>query len=155
MNQILFFILTCVPLMAQVYTTSGGKIGTKPINEADIGDGKVLAFDQSNNWLEYVASGVASSVNDSNVVFTYITDGNVSTSNHGFAPKLSNTSTEYLSGTGVYSTPAGGGGTSSDFGVFYVQDAGLVGDSVTVDRDSLNALFDFHSCIRVLLIYGI
>ena len=36
---------------------------------------------------------------------------NVSTTKHGYAPKLSNVSTEYLSGTGVYSTPAGGSTT--------------------------------------------
>jgi len=37
------------------------------------------------------------------------TDLNVSTSAHGLTPKLSNVSTEYLSGTGVYSTPPSGG----------------------------------------------
>jgi hypothetical protein len=37
-------------------------------------------------------------------------DLNASVSAHGLMPKLSNVSTEYLSGTGVYSTPSGGSG---------------------------------------------
>jgi len=35
---------------------------------------------------------------------------NTSITAHGLAPKLSNVSTQYLSGTGVFSTPAGGSG---------------------------------------------
>jgi hypothetical protein len=37
------------------------------------------------------------------------TDLNVSTTKHGLTPKLSNVATEYLSGTGVFSTPSGSG----------------------------------------------
>jgi hypothetical protein len=37
------------------------------------------------------------------------TDLNVSTSRHGLTPKLSNVATEYLSGTGAFSTPSGSG----------------------------------------------
>ncbi len=40
---------------------------------------------------------------------TDITTNNVSSTKHGLTPKLSNVSTEYLSGTGVYSTPTGSG----------------------------------------------
>jgi hypothetical protein len=39
---------------------------------------------------------------------TDITTNNVSTTKHGLAPKLSNTSTQYLSGVGTWTTPAGG-----------------------------------------------
>lgn len=39
-----------------------------------------------------------------------ITTNNVSTTKHGFAPKLPGVATQYLDGTGNYSTPAGGGG---------------------------------------------
>jgi hypothetical protein len=41
---------------------------------------------------------------------TDITTVNVSTSKHGFAPKLPNDATKYLDGTGAYTVPAGGGG---------------------------------------------
>lgn len=41
--------------------------------------------------------------------FSDITTNNVSTSKHGFTPKLPNDATKYLDGTGAYSVPAGGG----------------------------------------------
>lgn len=41
---------------------------------------------------------------------TDITTNNVSTTKHGFAPKLPNDATKYLDGTGAYTVPAGGGG---------------------------------------------
>ena len=41
---------------------------------------------------------------------TDITTLNASTSAHGLLPKLSNVSTEFLNGTGTFSTPASGGG---------------------------------------------
>lgn len=40
-----------------------------------------------------------------------ITTNNVSTSKHGFAPKLPNDATKYLDGTGAYSIPAGSAST--------------------------------------------
>jgi hypothetical protein len=42
-----------------------------------------------------------------------VTNGNVSTSQHGFAPKAPADATKYLDGTGAYSVPAGGGGGST------------------------------------------
>jgi hypothetical protein len=45
-------------------------------------------------------------VNDSDVVFTDITTGNVSITKHGFAPKAPNDATKFLDGTGAYSVPA-------------------------------------------------
>lgn len=41
---------------------------------------------------------------------TDITTNNVSTTKHGFAPKLPNDATKYLDGTGAYTVPAGSGG---------------------------------------------
>jgi hypothetical protein len=65
------------------------------------------------------------------------TDLNVSTTKHGLAPKLSNVSTEYLSGTGVYSTPAGGGG-GSDWDVEVVKsiDQDVITGSITLESDT-------------------
>lgn len=40
------------------------------------------------------------------------TAGDVSTTKHGYAPKAPNDATKFLDGTGAYSTPAGGGGSS-------------------------------------------
>jgi hypothetical protein len=44
------------------------------------------------------------------LALTDITTNNASTAKHGFLKKLSNSATEYMDGTGSWSTPAGGGG---------------------------------------------
>jgi hypothetical protein len=65
-------------------------------------------------YLKQNSSGAAvtvSAVADSEISFTDITTNNVSTSKHGFAPKLPNDATKYLDGTGAYSVPSGGGGS--------------------------------------------
>jgi hypothetical protein len=49
---------------------------------------------------------------DKNLKTSDNTTNNVSTSKHGFAPKSPNIASEYLDGTGNYSTPAGAGGLS-------------------------------------------
>lgn len=43
------------------------------------------------------------------------TTNNASTSAHGYLKKLSNVSTEYMDGTGAWSTPAGGGGSGDTY----------------------------------------
>lgn len=53
-----------------------------------------------------------SSVTDAKLSTSDVTTNNASTSKHGFLKKLSNVSTEYMDGTGAWSTPAGGGGGS-------------------------------------------
>jgi hypothetical protein len=53
------------------------------------------------------------SIPESKVTFTDITTGNVSTSNHGFAPKAPNDTTKYLRGDGTWAVPAGGGGSTT------------------------------------------
>ena len=55
-------------------------------------------------------SGGGGTLAEAALALTDITTNNVSTSKHGFAPKLPNDSTKYLDGTGAYSVPAGGGG---------------------------------------------
>lgn len=44
------------------------------------------------------------------LALTDVNTGNTATGQHGFAPKLDNVSTHYLSGVGTWTTPAGGGG---------------------------------------------
>jgi hypothetical protein len=43
------------------------------------------------------------------LALTDITTNNATTARHGFLPKLSNSATEFLNGTGTFSTPAGSG----------------------------------------------
>lgn len=55
---------------------------------------------------------------DNNIVLTDITTANATTARHGLLKKLSNVSTEYLDGTGAFSTPAGGlAGSGSAFAI--------------------------------------
>jgi hypothetical protein len=54
------------------------------------------------------------SQNDFNALMrSATTDFDASTDTHGFLPKLSGTVTEYLDGSGAWSTPPGGGGEST------------------------------------------
>lgn len=53
-----------------------------------------------------------SAVVEADLGLTNITTADVSTSAHGFAPKLPNDATKYLDGTGAYTVPTGGGGAS-------------------------------------------
>lgn len=50
---------------------------------------------------------------ESTVTFTDITTNNASTSKHGFLKKLTGSATDYMDGSGAWSTPAGGGGGGS------------------------------------------
>lgn len=78
------------------------------------GTGGKLGKRATGTGVAHLASGVlsASAVVESDLGLTDITTGNVSTSKHGFAPKLPNDATKYLDGTGAFSVPAGGGGGS-------------------------------------------
>lgn len=55
------------------------------------------------------------SIAETQITFTDVTTGNVSTSNHGFTPKLPNDATKYLDGTGAYSVPASSGTSKISF----------------------------------------
>lgn len=53
-------------------------------------------------------------VGEAQIALADVTTDNVSSSAHGFAPKLPNDATKYLDGTGAYSTPAGSSGLPTD-----------------------------------------
>lgn len=55
------------------------------------------------------------SITDADLALFDVLTNNVSTTKHGFAPKLPNDATKYLDGTGNYTVPAGGGGGGSDW----------------------------------------
>src|SRR5262249_5331994 len=57
-------------------------------------------------------------VKDSDLSLSDITTNNASTSNHGFLKKLSNNATEYMDGTGNWSTPSVGAGRLIDVQAF-------------------------------------
>lgn len=86
------------------------------ITSATVATGdKVLIQDVSDSDnLKYATAqsiaDLATPDSDATVTFTDITTNNASTTKHGFLKKLSNSATEYMDGTGNWSTPAGGGG---------------------------------------------
>jgi hypothetical protein len=67
-------------------------------------------------------------VDESEINLSDVLTNNVSTSRHGFAPKLPGDATKFLDGTGAYSTPAGGGGGGNIYvtpgGTFNSNDTG-------------------------------
>jgi len=70
----------------------------------------------SHQWITSIDShGVQNKAQpaDADLSVTDVTTNNVSTSAHGFAPKLPNDATKFLDGTGNYSAPAGSGGGSA------------------------------------------
>lgn len=60
----------------------------------------------------HISQGTVSALVEGDLSLTDITTANVSTTKHGFAPKLPNDATKYLDGTGSYSVPSGGGGVA-------------------------------------------
>ncbi len=96
---------------------------------------KVLVHDvsDSDNIKTVTAQSIANLYSptpdsDATVTFTDITTNNSSTSKHGFLKKLSNSATEYMDGTGAWSTPAGGGGGSGALTLLSVQTASSSSD---------------------------
>lgn len=69
----------------------------------------------SNNIKTATAQSVANLAtpdSDATITTTDITTNNASTSKHGFLKKLDNNAAHYMDGTGAWSTPGGGGGSS-------------------------------------------
>ena len=72
----------------------------------------------------------ADSINDTSIVVSDNVNNNVSTSAHGWAPKLSGVSTQFLNGSGVYTVPAGGG----DITAATYDPTGVAGDMFDMDN---------------------
>ena len=72
------------------------------------------------------------SLTEAKLALSDVTTANASTTAHGLLRKLSGTATQYLDGTGAWSTPAGGGGGLDTEGVQDVVGAMLT-DSATID----------------------
>jgi len=56
--------------------------------------------------------GDGAAITEAAISLSDVTDNNVSTSKHGFCPKLPNDDTKFLSGVGNWAVPSGGGGSS-------------------------------------------
>jgi hypothetical protein len=66
---------------------------------------------------------------ETTITFTDVVTGNASAAAHGFLPKLSNVSTQYLSGSGTWTTPEGGG--SGGGGSIEIVAPSLAGDGLS------------------------
>lgn len=93
------------------YFTGAGTAGTTSFTAA----GRALVDDADaaaqRTTLGLGSLATASNVTESNLSLSDVTTANSSTSAHGLLPKLDNTATHYLDGTGAWSTP---GLTSSE-----------------------------------------
>lgn len=70
-------------------------------------------------------------ISDATITTTDVTTNNASTTKHGFLPKLSGSSSQYLDGSGAWSVPGGGGAGSGD-----VVGPGSAVDNAVVRMDS-------------------
>lgn len=76
-----------------------------------------LAKGSAGTYLGSDGTDVAyAAVTDAQLSTSDVTTNNASTTKHGFLKKLSNSATDYMDGTGAWSTPAGGGGGSALLG---------------------------------------
>lgn len=87
-----------------------------------------------NSWSTWATLGGAA-VTDATIAVSDVTTNNASTSAHGWLKKLSNSATEYMDGTGAWSTPAGGSGAPTT--APYVTTAADGGLSAEVVRPEL------------------
>lgn len=122
----------------QSYTTITGLGGVAILNIGTT-SGTVAAGDDSRFAAINAAVQAAldlklnlSSFTDAGMSTTDITTNNASTSKHGFLKKLSGTSTQYMDGSGNWSTPAGSGTDSSTFATKYFVNTGLATKQNTI-----------------------
>ena len=88
----------------------GNTSGTNSGN-VSVTDGSTIDFTLTGQAL--TAEVKDNSITEAKQILSDNTTNDVSTSKHGYAPKLPNDATMYLNGTGTYSVPAGGGGGTS------------------------------------------
>jgi hypothetical protein len=86
--------------------TSGTNTG-----DVSVTDGSTIDFTLTGQAL--TAEVKDNSITETKQLLADNTTNDVSTSKHGYAPKLPNDATKFLNGTGTYSVPAGGGGGTS------------------------------------------
>lgn len=88
------------------------------------------------------ALAVLDDVTEDEIILADVTTNNASTSRHGFTPKLSGVATQYLDGSGAFSTPAGGSSPASlptlvtGGGVAYVSRFSAEPTISTITKDS-------------------
>jgi hypothetical protein len=114
---------------------------------ATIADTDLVAISESAGGGSYVSKRVTGAnikalVTDANLTTTDITTNDVSTTKHGFAPKLPGNTTTFLRGDGTYATPASGGLTEfTEAETTAVPNATVAVNSLTPVAGTTNADF--------------
>ena len=80
---------------------------------------------------QFILTAPIAGTPDTNVTFTDNTTGNVSTTAHGYAPKLPNDATKYFDGTGAYSVPPGNNAFGTINGIVQANGSGTA-SAVTI-----------------------
>lgn len=101
---------------------------------------KANASGKLDSWIT-----VGSSIEETDLNFSDVTTANASTSKHGLLPKLSGISTQYLDGTGAWSTPAGGGGDNITVNGVSVVDADFNDVTPSAPSGGVNVLWQKDS----------
>ena len=117
--------------------TPGGSSGTVQYNAGGGNFGGIVGATTDGTTLSLVAPvlGTPASATLTNatgllaggITLTDTTTNNVSTANHGFAPKAPNDATKYLDGTGAYSVPPSGGTPAGSNGDYQYNNSGAFG----------------------------
>ena len=95
------------PTTDDLVMTVDGPSGIPANKKVTLGNFRTLMLaGNGSNLTNMTMSQITGSLAESRLSFTNITDGNVSTSKHGFAPILPNDATKYLDGTGAYTIPS-------------------------------------------------
>lgn len=122
-------------------------ISGRTIDSATVATGDLVLIQDisdSNNEKVVTAQSVADLAtpdSDATITTTDVTTNNASTSKHGFLKKLSNVATEYMDGTGAWSTPAGGGGGGGG-GMVYLASATASASSELTITSGLSSTYD-------------
>jgi len=83
--------------------------GTTPAPPAGKTNVKFQGVQSNNNQAQINVSAYVDEITEGQLSLSDVTTDNVSTSKHGFVPKLPNDVTKFLDGTGAFSVPGGGG----------------------------------------------
>jgi hypothetical protein len=117
------------------------KISQLTAKGATVADTDLLVVSEAAGGGSYTTKSITGAnvkalVTDANLVTSDITTNDVSTTKHGFAPKLPGNTTTFLRGDGTYATPASGSSTIPQSDLIYVDAINGVND-LTADRGQI------------------
>jgi hypothetical protein len=137
---------TAVSAVLDLVTSTPGSL----LLRTSVAWGGLAPPSDATRFLNGAASPSFAQVKDTDLFFADNTTNNVSAAKHGFVPKAPAVATQYLDGTGAWSTPAGGGGASAINSTPHMPNGGF---SVTSDAYAMRAMH--FTPTRSFKVYGI